>query len=198
MTDEKTVSFYNRNVLNYTNLIKKLPDHKSLDRFLSFLTKKSKIMDLGCGIGNYSNYMQENGMIVECIDASEEMIKTARNTFNLNANVLTFLEFNEINKFDALWANFSLLHSSKKDFVYHIKSIYKSLKLGGIFYLGLKLGKGQRRDKLGRLYSYYTEDEISKILDSERFKILEKTFGSNIGMVGQKEPWIGIFSKKIK
>ena len=198
MTDEKTVSFYNRNVLNYTNLIKKLPDHKSLDRFLSFLTKKSKIMDLGCGIGNYSNYMQENGMIVECIDASEEMIKTARNTFNLNANVLTFLEFNEINKYDALWANFSLLHSSKKDFVYHIKSIYKSLKLPGIFYLGLKLGKGQRRDKLGRLYSYYTEDEISKILDFERFKILEKTFGSNIGMVGQKEPWIGIFSKKIK
>ena len=113
MTDEKTVSFYNRNVLNYTNLIKKLPDHKSLDRFLSFLTKKSKIMDLGCGIGNYSNYMQENGMIVECIDASEEMVKTARDTFNLNAKVLTFLEFNEINKFDALWANFSLLHSSK-------------------------------------------------------------------------------------
>ena len=185
MTGEKTVSFYNRNVLNYTNLIKKLPDHKSLDRFLSFLTKKSKIMDLGCGIGNYSNYMQENGMIVECIDASEEMLKTARDTFNLNAKVLTFLEFNEINKFDALWANFSLLHSSKKDFVYHIKSIYKSLKLGGIFYLGLKLGKGQRRDKLGRLYSYYTEDEISKILDLERFKILEKTFGSNIGMVGQ-------------
>ena len=72
------------------------------------------------------------------------------------------------------------------------------MKLGGIFYLGLKLGKGQRRDKLGRLYSYYTEDEISKILDFERFKILEKTFGSNIGMVGQKEPWIGIFSKKIK
>ena len=51
----------------------------------------------------------------------------------------------------------------KKDFTPLIRTIFKSLKPDGLFSLGLKLGSGEKRDKIGRKYSYFEEHELRNI-----------------------------------
>ncbi len=196
MTDKQTLDFYNKNVENYKKLITEMPDHKDLEKFVSLIPKASKILDFGCGIGNFANFMKQNGLNVFCIDGSKEMAHAANKFYNLNVTVMTFNEFNTLNYYDAIWANFSLLHCLKEDFRHVINSINLSLRKNGVFYISLKIGAGENRDSLGRHYAYFKEDEIEKILVESNFKIFNKSFGSNVGMVGEKEPWIGIFCKK--
>ena len=53
-------------------------DLKYLDKFISLLSPKAKILDVGCGPGNYTKYLMEKGFSVEGIDLSKKMIQIAK------------------------------------------------------------------------------------------------------------------------
>jgi hypothetical protein len=52
------------------------------------------------------------------------------------------------------------------------------------------------RDKFGRHYAYYEEDELDSILIKAGFAVDEKIYGKSRGMAGTDEPWIGGFYQK--
>ena len=76
---------------------------KEISSFLKYLSKKSRILDLGCGIGDKANYIGEKGFDVLGIDSSSEAIKYAKGNFKgvlfKKANLLN-LKISE--KFDAI------------------------------------------------------------------------------------------------
>ncbi|MGB1528218.1 MAG: hypothetical protein ACPG9H_04100, partial [Candidatus Puniceispirillaceae bacterium] len=65
----------------------------------------------------------------------------------------------------------------------------------GVFYVSVKLGKGQERDELGRFYTYFNHDELEEILGQSGFEIVDKFTGKSKGMAGKLEKWIGILAK---
>jgi SAM-dependent methyltransferase len=196
MTDKQTISTYDANVETYRALVDKLPEVKHIRHFISLVPSDATILDLGCGVGNAAAEMKKAGLNLVCVDASAEMVRTANELFGLGATVSTFADLDAVEVFDGIWANFSLLHAAKADFAGHLRAIYTALKPSGLFFIALKIGDGEHRDKLGRLYAYYQEDELDEILQNCGFVPAEKRFGALKGMAGDVEDWIGVFSRK--
>jgi len=71
-----------------------------------------------------------------------------------------------------------------------------SLRPEGVFHIGMKLGNGMHRDSIGRMYSYYSEEELTQHLSNTGFKILDKTFGEEPGLSGEIASWITVLCKR--
>ena len=154
------------------------------------MKEQGLVLDLGCGPGKASELMQKSGLRVDPIDASIEMVKLANNLYDLKARQADFSDIHGEDIYDGVWANFSLLHAPKRQFKSHIKALYRILKPDGFFHIGMKLGKGEKRDQIGRFYAYYTEIELMQILVNAGFNICETYYGEEIGLIGSIEPWI--------
>ena len=196
MSDKETIEVYNQNVEKYRALVDKLPNTKSLKSFMGRFDAGANILDFGCGVGDSAAAMRAVGLRPVCRDGSVEMVKTANELYQLNASVALFSELNDNSVYDGVWANFSLLHASKSEFPYLISALHTSLKPKGWLFVGLKLGNGESRDKFGRHYAYYQEDELDAILIKAGFAVDEKIHGKSKGMAGTDEPWIGGFYQK--
>lgn len=73
------VDTYNKIAKIYTNkYFEDLVDAPFIDKFLYLVPPEAKILDIGCGPGNFTKYIMEKGYFVEGIDLSKEMLKIAR------------------------------------------------------------------------------------------------------------------------
>ena len=63
---------------------------------------KGKVLDVGCGAGSHSLYLQEKGMEVTSIDISENAIKACELRGLKNAQVKNVLDLNSNEKFDSI------------------------------------------------------------------------------------------------
>lgn len=197
MGDKQTIAVYNQNAEKYQSLVKKLPYTQTLKAFISRLDKGAVILDFGCGIGDSAAIMREEGLIPVCIDGSDKMVEIANQFYQLDANVALFSDLVDVSIYDGVWANFSLLHVTKSEFKTHINAIHLALKPQSWFFVGLKLGDGQERDKFGRFYAYYSEEELQILLIQAGFRVDEKIHGKSKGMAGIDEPWLGLICQRI-
>jgi len=54
----------------------------------------------------------------------------------------------------------------------------------------MKLGTGEKRDALGRFYTYYTAQELKDILAQAGFTLTFQREGQEKGLAGDVEPFI--------
>ena len=186
---------YDQKSDDYVSLVKRPPSQPLID-FTKAVKQSGLVLDLGCGPGIASDYMRESGLVPDPVDASAVMIKLANERYGLNARELNFADVCGEHIYDGVWANFSLLHAKKSDFKDHLRAIYKVLKPRGVFSIGMKLGLGERRDKLGRFYAYYNRSELLKLLVDLGFILNAEYLGEELGLVGVVEPWITIRLQK--
>lgn len=192
--DNITIDVYNKNAAEYANLDIDNVSLKAYRDFSSALPKNGLVLDYGCGPGYFAKKFLADGFKVNAFDASEKMIEIASIETQVDWWVADFKSFHATNKYDGIWANFSLLHASKKDFTPLIRTIFKSLKPDGLFSLGLKLGSGEKRDKIGRKYSYFEEHELRNILLKENFNHISHHKGEAIGLDGESANFIILLS----
>ena len=166
--DRETLEIYNKNATKYANLEIDKTSLRAYQDFSQALPKNGLVLDYGCGPGHFSKKLFADGFQVDAFDATT--------------------------KYDGIWANFSLLHAPKKDFVPLIKTIFKALKPNGLFSIGLKLGSGERRDAIGRKYSYFKKQELEEILIQENFKHISNYLGEAEGLDGKSAEFIIILS----
>jgi len=117
-------------------------------------------------------------------------------TYDIGARQASFSDINSEDLYDGVWASFSLLHATRADFPQILDALQKALKTNGWFHLTMKLGSGEKRDKLGRFYTYYSEDELSNYLTTAGFSIDSIATGEAMSLAGVMEPWIIILSQK--
>ena len=196
MSDNETIAVYDEQVEKYASLVSDGKADPVLQGFIKSLPKNGYVLDLGCGTGNSSVLMQKYGLRVDPVDASKEMVNHANKNYNIDARQATFDDLKAINSYDGIWTNFSLLHAPIEDFPRYLKAIHMALVPNGIFHIAMKLGNGMLRDSIGRMYSYYSEEELTTHLKNAGFAILDKTFGEEPGLSGEIAPWITILSKR--
>lgn len=194
MTDLKTISVYDSQVDNYAEMLKNLPVDEILLDFISRFEADDFVLDLGCGPAYSSATMREHGIRVDPTDASIEMVNLANKTFDIGARQASFADVEGKNIYDGIWANFSLLHATSEELPDILKLLHQSLKPKGIFHLGMKVGKGSSRDRLDRYYSYYSEDELRKMLKDSGFSVEHVRFGEAVSLAGDLDPWIAMRS----
>ena len=194
--DQKTLDVYDKYILEYEKLISKEQKDANLDIFMKMIQRNGKVLDLGCGTGTASLELLKNGFIPFPVDASLEMLKVAETLLEIKPRQISFDEIDEHDFYDAIWANFSLLHIKRNKFSDILKQLFFALKEGGILFFSLKRGVGESRDKLGRFYSYYEKSEIEKLLEKASFRTKTFSEGASIGLAGEKENWMVFFAKR--
>lgn len=190
MTDRETIAAYDARVETYAGLVEQdIPD-PALVAFIERVPAGGFVLDLGCGPANASATMRDHGLRVDPVDASPEMVRLANETFGIGARVADFDAIGGEAIYDGIWANFSLLHAPPKDFPRYLSALHTALKPGGAFHIGMKLGSGARRDRLGRYYAYYSQADLTAHLETAGFTVLNSATGEGMGLAGDVEPWI--------
>jgi cyclopropane fatty-acyl-phospholipid synthase-like methyltransferase len=148
-------------------------------RFLELLKKENKkdLLEIGAGTGKDSKFFMENGLKVNAVDLSDEMVKLCREK-GIEAQQLDFYNLSTLNKtFDAVWAMNCLLHVEKKNLPLVLEEIKKVLKPGGLFFMGVYGGRnseGIYEDDFytpKRFFSFFTDEAIKEVV-SKHFKIV--------------------------
>ncbi|NNE81219.1 MAG: methyltransferase domain-containing protein [Silicimonas sp.] len=195
MSDRETLDVYARRAGDYADAFEKPSPDRHLEAYIAALPTGARVLDLGCGPGRAAAAMRDAGLLVDASDASPEMAAIARDRFDLKVRVADFFALDAVDRYDGIYANFSLLHAPKSDMPGHLARIATALKPGGLFHVGLKTGTGETRDELGRFYAYYTDDEITGLLESAGFQVESRHTGSEAGLDGVEAPFIILKAK---
>ena len=178
---------------------------EELKEFATLVKKNGgkRVLDLGCGSGVQSKMLLEEGLQVVGLDISPEMVRIAGKKVPGTRFVvgdITKIPFRK-SSFNGVYARASLLHIPKEPIPKVLKSIHKILRESGVLYLALKEGKGEREvedkrhgRKVKRFFSFFTEDEIKKLLVESGFGV-EKIV--KFRKTETSTDWLQVFAEKI-
>lgn len=197
MIDARTISVYDAKASDYaTRFDNGGKPGKHLARFIAALPSGARVLDLGCGPGGSSALMAKAGLVVDAIDASEEMVRLAGVYDGVTAQQATFDDLDAVATYAGVWANFSLLHAARQDLPRYLAAIATSLTQDGIFHIGMKTGTGTKRDHMERRYTFVEEDELADLLDQAGFDVVAKDTGHEVGLAGTDDWWIVLMAQK--
>ncbi len=155
--DEKTLQFYSSNAQAYAE--REITSRQArLSAFLELLAPGAKILELGCGAGADTAGMLAKGFDVRPTDGSAEMAAVASKRLGRPVETLLFHDLDEVEAYDAVWANACLLHVPRAQLADILALIRRALKANGLFYASYKTGDVDGRDTLDRYYNYPTPD----------------------------------------
>ncbi|MEM7519921.1 MAG: class I SAM-dependent methyltransferase [Pseudomonadota bacterium] len=193
MSDAETLRVYARKAPEYQALTEKGAGNDPLfQAFLAALPAGADVLDLGCGPGHFAAAMAAAGHRPRATDAAPEFVEMAGQHPGVRADLASFDDIDEIGVYDGIWANFSLLHAARKDVPRHLKALHRALKPGGVFHISVKEGEGSKRDELGRLYTYFTDAELSAMLHDAGFTVTDRAQGQEMGLDKVMAPWIAL------
>lgn len=193
--DRETLSVYDAQAKRYEEVTAGLRDNPDLADFVAAMPPRGRVLDLGCGPGLAAEVMARAGLGVDATDASAEMVRRAATRAGVRAWKGSFDDIAGEALYDGVWANFSLLHAPRAAMPRHLGAIARALKPGGHLHIGLKTGKGERRDALGRLYTYYDNDELAGLLTAAGFTITGRRTGRDPGLDGELADWITVAAR---
>lgn len=159
-------------------------DTSDLKYFDEFLTTVSgnKILDLGCGMGHYSQYMSNKGFQVTGIDFSEGMLNIAKRTYKqpefLVGDVCN-LEIINGRKFNGVVLAFLLHHLSKKEVEDLFSNLRNYLEPDAKLLILLREGNEvlEEEEPFNRDFTYiineYSQEEIESILSKNGYDIIK-------------------------
>lgn len=174
--DQNTFNFYAKNAAEYA--AKRTKPSKTLVKFLSLLPEDASILELGSGAGLEALHMRNQGFKVLATEGNPELGKFAIARLGTDAKIMRFDELEEVQTFDAVWANMCLLHTPWEALDDIIGRIHNALKPNGLLMASFKSGTGASRDKLDRYYNLPTEDALmQKFSEAANWSDLHLTAG---------------------
>jgi trans-aconitate methyltransferase len=193
VTDERTIAVYDAGAADYAKLSRAKPD-ADLRAFMALLPKGGRVLDYGCGPGGSSVLLQQAGFIVDAFDAAPSMVEIAQ-ARGINARHATFDDLLP-QKYDGIFANFSLLHAPRAALPQHLAAITKALNPSGIFHIAMKTGTGAGRDSIDRLYTYVTEHDLHAMLTQAGLAQIFSRTGLDKGFAGTDDAFVITLSRK--
>jgi len=194
-TDPETLAVYGAQAQKYADMTADMKGDKHLAAFITAMPEGGSVLDLGCGPGRAAAQMAARGLIVDALDASPEMVAMAARHPGVSARLGTFDDIGGTDRYDGIWANFSLLHAPRADLPRHLGALKEALRPGGLFHIGVKTGTGTQRDALGRFYTFYTEDELRTLLADAGLAAGASWTGRDVGLAGQADDWLVVHAR---
>ncbi len=188
--DAQTLAVYADRVKDYAKLVSRPRPDADLQAFIDAMPVGGRVLDLGCGVATSSDHMRKAGLNPDPIDASPDMVRLANETHDVGARIGTFDDLSAIAAYDGVWANFSLLHAPKAALPRHFAAIARALKPGGVLHVGMKLGEGEARDALGRVYAFVTVTELHDMLKVAGLAPAVTREGAEAGLAGTVDPFV--------
>ena len=155
--DKETLQFYRGNAEAYATRTFTSRQAR-LMAFLAQLPPGASILELGCSAGGDTAEMLVRGFDVRATDGSPEMADVASKHLGRTVETLLFHDLDEVEAYDAVWANACLLHVPRAELADILARIWRAMKAEGVFYASYKEGDGDGRDTLNRYYNYPSPD----------------------------------------
>jgi SAM-dependent methyltransferase len=195
MNDEETIRVYDTQAEKYAAMTDDFTAaDPRLDAFIAACPAGARVLDLGSGPGSAAAKMAGAGLVVDATDASSEMVAMAARHPGVTAWQATFDQIEGDQIYGGIWANFSLLHAPRADMPRYLATLHAALIPGGAFHIGLKTGTGEKRDSIGRLYTYYTDAELTGLLNAAGFTVTQRNTGREKGLDGQPADWLTLLT----
>lgn len=159
-----SIDYYDRYAIPYYEETVEFSMEEQIKRFVELLPESADVLDLGCGSGRDTVYLEEEGCVVTAIDGSEKMcelasIHTGKEVLHLRAEDM---EFEDV--FHGIWACAVLGHFSPDKAKEVMEKILRALKTEGILYFSVQ--KGDRNGNYNGRYFYdYDKEALNNLLD---------------------------------
>jgi len=128
-------------------------------------------------------------MVQAFLDATKKRVPQA----TLMQMDMRSLDFPD-NSFDGMWLDASFLHISKKDAKSTLRTFYRVLRSGGLLFIGVKEGTGERfveEKGMKRFFAFYTKGELEQLLQETGFTILKTEL-----ITTKTTTWVDVFAEK--
>ncbi|HEX4196490.1 MAG TPA: class I SAM-dependent methyltransferase [Caulobacteraceae bacterium] len=159
--DDETLAFYDREAAVYAARARRPAERNArLEAFLARLAPGASILELGTGGGQDAEAMIAAGFEVAPTDGSAGLAVEAQRRLGRPVRVMRFEALDERERYDAVWANASLLHVPEEGLADVLARVCRALKRGGLFFASFKGGDGGGRDRLGRYYNFVSRPRL--------------------------------------
>lgn len=192
----RVVQYYSRNAIEYCEETSGFDVGNLYSPFLENIKNGAHILDLGCGSGRDSKAFREMGYEVTSVDVSPEIAAWASTFTGHPVIVKSFLEMDEVEKYDGVWASASLLHCHEDQLLEVVEKVMNSLKLGGVAYLSFKWGESMSIDDRGRYFSNLTVESLGQLLKSAFNAEILKIWDSETLLRDKPQRWVNAIIQK--
>ncbi len=186
----ETIDYYERNAKEFVNSTAYVEFSEMQDLFLSIIKEDSAILDFGCGSGRDTRYFLQKGYRVTALDGSAEICRIAEENTGIPVIQKDFNDFDEEDKYDAIWACSSILHLPKPELKSVLVHMEKALHNGGIIYSSFKYGdfSGMRN---GRFFTDFTEASFSDFISEIKQLVVDRIWiTSDVRAGRENEKWL--------
>ncbi len=194
----QTRDYYERNAEQYFRTTVNARISTAYRLFLGGLPKGARILDAGSGSGRDTAVFLRHGYDASAFDASAALCRLSTRHTGVATRRLRFQELDEIEQYDGIWANASLLHVPRVELPDCISRLIRALKPGGVMYMSFKHGSGERFAPEGRFFTDLTPDGLQSLLDElakTRTEKLWVTAGTD--SYGDPTRWVNAVIRKI-
>lgn len=191
-----TIDYYNENASEFVDGTVGVDFAQIQNIFLELLSEGAKILDYGCGSGRDTKYFLERGYKVDAIDGSKELCLIAKEYTKIDIKHMLFMELDEVEKYDGIWACASILHVKRNELPCIFQKMNRATKERGIIYVSFKYGdfEGERN---GRYFTDMTESAIDKLLeDFPNLQIEKQWITSDVRADRGDERWLNMILRK--
>lgn len=194
---DNTIEYYNKNAEIYCEKTLSGDFEETYTKFLKYVPKNAYILDFGCGSGRDSKYFIDKGYKVKAIDGSSKMCEFASKYLNQTVDCMKFEELDDINVYDAIWANASILHVKSDELPNILSKMFKAVKNNGIIYASFQFGDGiEIREE--RYFNHMTKDKMEDILSKINCNFCLVEYFETISSTKRehKATWVNFIIKK--
>ena len=150
-----------------------------IDEFIASLAGK-KVLDIGCGAGQITDYLTQRGIGAIGIDFSEELLKIAKQNFPNSKFILADIcDYEQKEQVDGIITKDVLFHLSDENLIQVLHKFRRMLKPNGNLCIIMDMPKeaGEQifveelDDKYQIYYNYLTPEKLKDLLEKTGFNI---------------------------
>lgn len=195
-SSNSTLDYYDENADLFADTTAFVDMSSHYKKFLPNIPANGRILDLGCGTGRDSSAFLDMGFDVLAVDASDEMVKKAKELFGIQVQKMRFEELGFEAEFDGVWACASLLHVPFENLQAVITKALAALKENGTMYISFKYGDGERV-KDGRFFTDMNEERLTSVFQKTQTNIeIETWVTSDVRKKRDMENWLNALVHK--
>ena len=168
-----------------------------LDAFLDAMPTNARILELGTGAGRDARHMLDRGFDVIPTDGSPELAALASRLLGRQVRVMLFEALDEIEAYDGVYANASLLHAPRLALSNILGRIHRALRPDGLFWASYKAGDAEGHDSFGRYYNYLDEAALRRHYgDAGPWKSVAVSSWDGFGYDRMPTRWLAVTARR--